>query len=382
MLIIHAYASWAIGDKLRNGYQDFTIFYCAAKILRSGLGSQLYNEGLQLQVQRSFAPNVPIRQGPLPFNHPAFEALLFVPFARLSYFSAYLLWTVANLGMLALLFFLLRPHLSILKEIALPEWMFAWLAFFPVFIGLLQGQDSILLLLLFVLAYLALHSRRDFNAGCWLGLGLFRFQFALPFLLILLWQKKWRAVLGFALIASALGGLSLALVGWTGTLTYIDYAQRVERGTTGAIVAATMPNLRGLAAWAAVAGVPPYVVMGTVVLLSVAVLLFASSIWGIDRTGRLAMCAALLAVSLASYHDHEYDLSLLLLPILLVGEHLKLTKAAAKSSIGLLGPMIALWSPLPAILWFGYPQANLLALVLLWWLWSMGRRASAAAASG
>ena len=85
--------------KLRNGYQDFTIFYTGARMLRTGQASALYNLAAQFRMQQTFT-DVPIRLGPLPFNHPPFEALFFVPFTMLSYWPAYLLWTALSFAML------------------------------------------------------------------------------------------------------------------------------------------------------------------------------------------------------------------------------------------------------------------------------------------
>src|ERR1019366_1504872 len=66
--------------KLKNGYQDFAIYYAAAKMLREGRSAVLYNLAVQYQTQLTFAPNVPIRRAALPYNHPPFEAVWFVPF--------------------------------------------------------------------------------------------------------------------------------------------------------------------------------------------------------------------------------------------------------------------------------------------------------------
>jgi len=170
MLSLHLLLAWDATDLIRKGYPDFTIFYSAGKIVRQGLGSKLYDEQTQYRVQQEFAAGVSIRQGPLPYNHPPFEALIFVPFTWLPYFTAYLLWDLVNLLILVALPSLLRPHVPLLQRVPVAGWLFVSLAFFPVFVALLQGQDIILLLLLFTLAFVSLKSRADFAAGCWLGL--------------------------------------------------------------------------------------------------------------------------------------------------------------------------------------------------------------------
>src|ERR1700719_1529615 len=64
--------------------------------------------------------------------------------------------------------------------------------------------------LLFVtLAFTALRCHRSFAAGCWLGLGLFKFHLVLPLALVLALQKGRNGFLrGFALMAVALAAVS------------------------------------------------------------------------------------------------------------------------------------------------------------------------------
>src|SRR5437868_14028208 len=151
MVSLHVAIAWRARELVRRAYPDFTIFYSAGTILRRGLGHQLYDEATQFRIQQEFAAGVSIRQGPLPYNHPPFDALIFEPLARLPYFSAYLLWDLVNLLMLLAVVLLLRPHILMLQGSSAFFWVFVSLAFFPVFIALLQGQDSILLLLLVTL---------------------------------------------------------------------------------------------------------------------------------------------------------------------------------------------------------------------------------------
>ena len=92
----------------------------------------------------------------MPYNHPPFEALLFVPFTLLEYWPAYLVWTALNLIMLAISVLILRrqfPQLGAVPPLVLG---LGATAFFPVVSGIFQGQDVILLLFLFVLAVVCL----------------------------------------------------------------------------------------------------------------------------------------------------------------------------------------------------------------------------------
>ena len=104
MLSLHLIIAWDSIDLIRKGYPDFSTFYSGASMVRQGLGKQLYDEATQYRIQLQFAAGVSIRQGPLPYIHPPFEALLFIPFTWFSYPTAYLLWDLLNLVFLAFCF--------------------------------------------------------------------------------------------------------------------------------------------------------------------------------------------------------------------------------------------------------------------------------------
>ena len=113
MLSLHLIIAWDSIDLIRKGYPDFSTFYSGASIVRQGLGKQLYDEATQYRVQLQFAAGVSIRQGPLPYIHPPFEALLFIPFTWLSYPTAYLLWNLLNLVFLVRSVFPAAGHRSL-----------------------------------------------------------------------------------------------------------------------------------------------------------------------------------------------------------------------------------------------------------------------------
>src|SRR5438093_5854658 len=214
MLLMHLMIAWNARRLVYLGYPDFTTFYTGGIIVREHLGAQLYDEQTQYRVQQQFAPGVIIRHGPLPYIHPPFEALVFVPLAWLSYPAAFLVWDCISVLILIAAMWVLRPHVSSLNAISMPAWIFIWLAFFPVFFGLLQGQDIFVLLLLFVLAFKALKQKRDLAAGCLLSLGSFRFHLVAAFVLILLLLKSYKSIfvfIGFAFLVSFLSDSSLVL---------------------------------------------------------------------------------------------------------------------------------------------------------------------------
>jgi hypothetical protein len=117
MIVLHGYVLWQARRSVPAGLPDFSIFYTAGRILRAGHGARLYDDTLQESLQRSFSPLAMERRGSiLPYNHPPFEALLFVPLARFSYLTAYAIWLGINLILLFSVPLLLRPRLRVLGK--------------------------------------------------------------------------------------------------------------------------------------------------------------------------------------------------------------------------------------------------------------------------
>jgi hypothetical protein len=81
-LLFHSLYLWSQLDNMAAGNGDFVIFYTGAQILAAGGGNQLYDLATQKTFQDKF--KVPIRDGPLPYNHPAYELLLFLPLIYVS----------------------------------------------------------------------------------------------------------------------------------------------------------------------------------------------------------------------------------------------------------------------------------------------------------
>jgi hypothetical protein len=317
MVIIHAAVFWSVREQIRKGYSDFSIYYCAGTIVRQGIGHRLYDNVTQFKVQREFSPEVAIRLDALPYNHPPFEAVFFAPFSYVSYSLAFALWAVANLAMLVSLPFMLRPKLQQIQSYPWPFWVLASLGFFPIFFALLQGQDAILLLFLYALAFVSMMKNRDVLAGGWLACGLFKPHLILPCVFLLVLQGRKKVLYGFLPIAGVAAAVSIAVVGWEGILLYPRYVLRLEDTMArGAIMPSDMPNLRGIL-YLLLHG-DSYV--GPVALVSSAgVLLFAA--WR-SREGpsllNVKFSLAAVATVLVSYHGLGYDLSILMIPVVLL----------------------------------------------------------------
>ena len=381
LILLHGFMLWNARHLIAKGYPDFTIFYSAARAVKGGFGSSLYDPALQYRVQREFASGVSIRQGALPYNHPPFETLIFIPLTGLPYLAAYLTWNAVSMVLLVAVLWCLQIGLQ-------ADWpklmwgMFACLAFFPICVALLQGQDIILLLLCFAAAYVCLKRRCDLAAGCFLGLGLFRFQLVLPFIFILALVKRGRTLYGFLGVACTLGLISAVIVGWHGLLGYPRYVWFIERTMGhGAIVPSDMPNLRGLLAALFTARISKTVLDVITLLFSLALAIFTAFRWKPAFSGKrfdLAFSLSIVVVVLVSYHAFAYDLCLLLLPVALVVNYVRGRPELNFSRRCLLvSPILVLFfSPLQMLLWLRYGQLNVLAILLAFWAWGINRELS------
>jgi hypothetical protein len=341
---------------------DFPDFYCAARMLAEGHGHQLYDADAQRQYQARYAARV----GTL-YIHPPFETVLYLAVAWLPLKRAYLLWSLLNLVFLAV------AARRLAKEALLPwDWsvfLAASLTFVPVLLCLQQGQDSVLLLLLVVLAFTALRRERAFAAGCWLGFGLFKFQIMLPLVLVLVLTQNRTTRNGFAkgfgLIALALAGLSAAISGWSVFTVYPEFLLHLQAQPFAGVIPQAMANFRGLTHFFFRSEQSSGAV-AAVTILSAAALIKALSAWKHARVRSrsepsaatqpefdLAFPNTVLFALLVSYHLNPHDLSLLLLPIsLLLHRTFATTPRQPLSTnwmtVGLLGilflPPLHLWA--------------------------------------
>lgn len=379
-LALNAFMACKDQDLVRKGYPDFTIYYSAGTMVRSRMATSLYDERAEFRVQRQFAPEVSTRHGALPYNHPPFEALLFVPLASLEYLPAFLIWNAISLLLLGLALMLLRRQLPVLQARPLWMWVVAAVAFFPVFICLLQGQDMLLFLFLLAAAYASLKGGSDCWAGACLGLGVFRPHLVLPLAIILLFSRRRKAILGIAGSAMAMALVSIAVVGWRGFLDYPGYVWRLEKMMgRGSIVPDNMPNLRGFFAIFLHDGRPLALTLtacGSILLLILAVRLFRRA----ESAGNLELgfSVAVLVAVLIGYHTFIYDLALLFSPILLLAGD-QAHRLRWQSAV----PIAALFfTPLLIFVWLRLSHLNFLTPLLFLWLWAMAKDISQLRSNG
>jgi hypothetical protein len=374
MISLHGFVLFRSWGGIAAGLPDFSIFYTAGRILHDGRRFELYDNGVQEEVQRSFSPAaVEKRKSILPFNHPPFEALLFAPLARFSYRTAYCLWLTVNLCLLVMMTLILRRYFAHLGRAPVHLWLLACFGFYPIFCALLQGQDSILVLFCYAMAYVTLRDENEFRAGSWLGLGLCKFHLIFPFVVPLVMVRRRKFIAGFAAVALVSSALGLATVGWHGWLQYPRYVWDSEHNPNyrWQVPVGNIANLRGTIE-SFLPGNHPWGKAMLLFALSGMLLLGVAYAWKRAQTAGLgsrdlAFALNLIAALLVSYHLYIHDLSLLFLGILIIAETVlstHLAKPGLKTTI-LLCVSVLFCSPVYLILFFRYQQLQLLAMVLL-----------------
>jgi hypothetical protein len=380
MLAVHVIFFWNIREFVVRGDPDFTVYFTGASMLRQGLGRELYNSDAQKQIQQQFAAVARTRHAPLPYIHPPYEALIFVPLTFLHYTTAYVVWNAVNAGILIWVCILLRSILISLQRIPLLDCILACLALYPIFATFHQGQDAILLLLALTLSFRALSRSSDFAAGCWLGLGFFKFQFLIPLVIVLAFWRGKRLGFGATVVGSAAAALSVLIVGWNAALGYPAFAWRiVSNPSLGGIPYRFIPNLTGLVnGWPVLENVGwPLRIVATVA--SILLLVAVASMKKLARDQRLfnlCLACAVIASLVACYNTNTYDLSLLLVPIAVCLD-------TALRSVDFTGTLKALFipalplliSPLWFFLWLWWGRTNLMTICLLGWIYAIWREA-------
>ena len=293
----------------RTGRVDFRHLYTAGYMVRAGHAADVYNYELYEKFQNEV---VGPAQGALPFNHLAYEALFYAPFSLLTYRYAYFAFLIANLLILAVAIRILRPLFSPLEQL----WTYLPVAivvcFLPVAIALIEGQDSLILLALFAAATSKWYSGKGLEAGIFLGLTLFKFQYAIPVVLLMFVWRRWRVLAGFTVSGLTVTGISFGLVGTAGMFSYANSILAMSakyssaNGMLFGIHPDGMANLRGIA----------YVWTGGSISATHWIVLTGSAaamLWGTLK--RPSLPVALLAAMLVSYHQVIADACLLVLPV-------------------------------------------------------------------
>ena len=307
---------------------DFRAFYATGWIFLHH-PTQIFDLSVQTAVQNIVV--CPMYRN-VPFYHPAYEALLYAPFTLLSYRNAYIAFALFNILLLALCY-RVAPAAADPRIARIPRALLIFFCF-PAFMGIAEGQDSIIFLFVACLLWRALASGRDRTAGILLALGLFKLQIAVALLFFLVLYlpapRRTRLLLGWLPSTAALGLTCLLITGPQGMMTWFrllassSVASHQDHHVQAviAVYPKAMPTLNGLLYVCGARFLPTRLSFALDVFLSILVLVAAIYILRKTRSQPrsipVAFCAAICAALLLAPHLYLYDYVLLLFPVLLL----------------------------------------------------------------
>jgi glycosyl transferase family 87 len=297
----------SIAGPLKGG--DFIQFYAMGAVVRSDPRAPLYDVKRLHAVQTALLPESdPELYLPV---YPPQSWLLFVPLTALPYAAAATIWTLILIGGYAAI---VRATWRRLAD-ALPDARFVAVAAaaFPPFWNLVvNGQNTIVPLLAFFLAWLALESGRRVLAGIALGLLFFKPQFGLALAVIVLGAGEWAILAGLALASAALIAVVAAT---TGLSSLIDYANFMREVTAVEHLIEPDPfelhSIRSLTRLA-----PEWLATPLWLGASAIVLERTLRVWRSTVPIAVKMSVLVLATVLVSPHLFAYDAAILALPLL------------------------------------------------------------------
>ena len=181
---------------------DYPAFFAAGSIVAEGDWVSLYEPARQLEAQQQLFPASD--SDFLYFAYPPYVAALYRPLAAIDYRLSYVVHTVLMAAAAIGALWLLRPVVAFVRR-HFEVVCIASLLFYPMLRSVTGGQNTALTILLLAGAWRSLHDDNEVAAGLCLGLLLYKPQFALPLLALLLARGAWRAVVS---------GLATGVVLW------------------------------------------------------------------------------------------------------------------------------------------------------------------------
>jgi Glycosyltransferase family 87 len=300
---------------------DFANYYAQSRLLHSGDPSAIYRlDALSAQVsdlaRYARGSTEPLVASSVPY--PPLFAWLFTPFTLVAPPVGFALWTALNLlGLAYLAWRVSRGKNTLTRWLFVALFCTAW----PLVYQFSLGQPIVLLACVVAECYLALHAEREVRAGLWLSLLIFRPQYAVLLGALLVWKRRWTAVL-----AAAAGVLAilLASVAVSSLPTLLEYPRAIQdeggfRGTSGNPVE-FMINWRSLVVlvWPSIADAP-----GLLLTLGIGAATIAATAWAWRgpwwpraAAFHVQITVLLLATLIANYHSHVYGAVLLAAPLI------------------------------------------------------------------
>lgn len=299
-------------------YADFRPFYAAGVIIDKYGYSQVYDLDLEVQVQEEVVGHSLTKEALLLYNHPP----LLLPFlgllANFQYETAYLMYSLflyfLALLCLPFLYKILRIYNWSNSQV-LPFFL-GFMVFEPLFIIILKGQDSVIVLLGLIIWVTGFIFDDDRMSGLGLALTTIRPQIALFLAIPFLFRRQ--KVFGWFFIgAGSLVIYSYLLVGTQGFVDYLNLLRLSTSGHNYGLNLSAMFNLTGILVrampwieFSPLLGILKWTFFGLSLMGMIIVWLKSAEI-KLKHIAILVMCSLFF-----SPHLHYHDLTALLVPLI------------------------------------------------------------------
>jgi hypothetical protein len=307
-------------------FYDFNAFYQAATFARDGHAAAAYDDARMIAAEHAAFPGTTAK---LPWYYPPSFQFALMPLTALPYFGAWLVWTVAGLGVYGLTVRRLFPRRHF--------WLMALAP--AAALNVVMSQNGLLNAALMATGVLLL-PRRPIVAGVTLGLLAFKPHLALLAPLALLFGREWRALAAAVVSQAALILLSAVVLGPAPWIAFIHKATApaATTSTNWLTIPSTMVFARSL-------GLSPGA--SSALHWTVAAAAAAAALWVWSRRRDVLLRAGALATAtlLITPYLRPYDLALLALPIAALlprdGEPRTVTSYAAAAAAWATPPLVA-----------------------------------------
>jgi alpha-1,2-mannosyltransferase len=297
--------------------------------------------------------------------YPPTAALIFHPLAALPYATALAVWTLVTIaGYACVVRGAWLPFRSIFPDVGFV--VRAAAVFPPFFLLVLYGQTTLLPLLTFFLAWVALRAGHPIASGLALGLLTVKPQFALVIGPALLFGGNWRVLLGLLI---SVGAQMIAVTGTIGIQAVSAYARTISelrdiehllepdgwRMHSIRTLTRLVPGPPGDLIWAAA---------------SVWIVIAAVRIWrgAFPLTARLGV--VILATVLVNPHLFGYDAVILVMPVIWLGAWLDEVRSPQKMMYWQSVYFLCLLLLVPTALLI---PVQMSVVVMLWLFWRISR---------
>ncbi|MEZ5168707.1 MAG: glycosyltransferase family 87 protein [Acidimicrobiales bacterium] len=310
---------------------DYPAFYTAGTLVTEGRLGDLYDPAAQAAVQRDLLGG---EDGYLAFAYSPAVAALYAPLAALPYRTSYLVHTVLMVAALVGALWLIRPLVPLVDR-----WfslvLAATVTSYPVFMAVGGGQNTALTMVLLAVIWRSLADDREVAAGIAAALMLFRPQYGLPMIGLLLIGRHHRAA-ATAVAGAAVTFLANAtLLGWSWIGSWLDQVGPFLETDAEVNAANSVSALGFLQAVLGTESAVALVLGATASLIVGAVLVWTW--WGdhADLGGRMAVTA--IGLILLSPHAMFYDAGLVAFTLLVLVDRriVEWTAAAAVWALAL-----------------------------------------------